>query len=189
MKTSSKGLNLIKSFEGCHLTSYKCPSGVWTIGYGHTAGVTEGNHISQEQAEQYLADDLVRFEKYVETYAKKYGYKLNQDQFDALVSFTYNAGPGNLEKHLFQKSYRPLELIKLYLPTTCIKSKGKVLSGLVRRRVSEADLMGDCRKNVCLVAEEVKRGLWGSGAARKRQLEECGYNYREIQDEVNKLML
>ena len=52
MNTSEKGLNLIKSFEGCHLTSYKCPGGVWTIGYGHTAGVTEGNRITQQQADQ-----------------------------------------------------------------------------------------------------------------------------------------
>ena len=189
MNTSEKGLNLIKQFEGCHLTSYKCPAGVWTIGYGHTAGVTEGNHITQEQADQYLKDDVIRFEKYVTTYAKKYGYKLNQNQFDALVSFTYNAGPGNLDRQLLLKGKRPIELVKLYLPVTCIKAKGKLMPGLVRRRALEADLMGDCKKNVCLVAEEVKRGLWGSGAARKARLEDCGYNYREIQDEVNKLML
>jgi len=189
MNTSEKGLNLIKQFEGCHLTSYKCPAGVWTIGYGHTSGVTEGQTITQEQADKYLAEDLKRFEHYVDTYSNKYGYKLNQNQFDALVSFTYNAGPGNLERQLLLKGKRPLELVKLYLPTTCIKAKGKILEGLVRRRALEASLMGDCKKNICLVAEEVKRGLWGSGERRKALLEDCGYNYREVQDEVNKLML
>lgn len=189
MKTSSKGLNLIKQFEGCRLTSYKCPAGVWTIGYGHTSGVTEGQSIAQEQAEIYLKEDLSRFEHYVNAYTSKYGYEINQDQFDALVSFAYNAGPGNLDRQLLQKGKRPLELVKLYLPTTCIKARGKVLQGLVRRRVAEADLMGDCKKSIAVVAKEVMDGCWGNGQARKRQLEECGYNPKEIQDEVNKLML
>ena len=188
METSKNGLNLIKQFEGCHLTSYKCPGGVWTIGYGHTAGVTEGNHITQQQAEEYLKYDIQRFEKYVETYAKKYGYKLNQNQFDALVSFTYNAGPGNLDRRLLMKGSRPIELVKLYLPTTCISSKGKALPGLVRRRVAEADLMGDCRKDIRLVAKEVLDGKWSNGSTRKRQLEDCGYDYAEIQQLVTKLV-
>lgn len=189
MNTSSKGLNLIKQFEGCRLTSYKCPSGVWTIGYGHTSNVKEGMTITQEQADQYLAEDLARFEKYVNTYVRKYGYNLNQNQFDALVSFAYNAGPGNLEIQLLQRGKRPLELVKLYLPTTCIKSKGRTLPGLIRRRVAEADLMGDCKKNITMVAKEVIDGLWGNGQNRKIQLEECGYNYREVQDEANRLMV
>ena len=188
MNTSEKGLNLIKSFEGCHLTSYKCPGGVWTIGYGHTAGVVEGCIITQEQAEQYLKDDIKRFETYVTTYANKYGYKLNQAQFDALVSFTYNAGPGNLDRRLLMKGSRPIELIKLYLPTTCISSKGKALPGLVRRRVAEADLMGDCRKDIRLVAKEVLDGKWSNGQARRRQLEDCGYSYEEVQRLVTLLV-
>ena len=188
METSKNGLNLIKQFEGCHLTSYKCPGGVWTIGYGHTQGVTEGNHITQEQADLYLRDDLLRFERYVKTYADKYGYKLNQNQFDALVSFTYNAGPGNLDRRLLVKGTRPLELIKLYLPTTCITSKGKTLPGLVRRRVAEADLMGDCKKDIRLVAKEVMEDKWGKNPTRKRQLEDCGYNYEEVRALVMKLV-
>ena len=58
MRTSSKGVSLIKSFEGCRLKAYKCPAGVWTIGYGHTAGVKEGDTITQEQADEYLRNDL-----------------------------------------------------------------------------------------------------------------------------------
>ena len=188
METSKNGLNLIKQFEGCHLTSYKCPGGVWTIGYGHTQGVTEGNRITQEQAEVYLRDDLLRFERYVNAYAQKYGYKLNQNQFDALVSFTYNAGPGNLDRRLLSKGSRPLELVKLYLPTVCISSKGRTLPGLVRRRVAEADLMGDCRKDLKLVAKEVLDGKWSNGQARRRQLEDCGYSYEEVQRLVTLLV-
>lgn len=94
MKTSNKGIELIKSFEGCHLTSYKCPSGVWTIGYGHTAGVGKGQNITQAQADAYLVADLAKYESYVNALIMK----LNQNQFDALVSFTYNCGQGNLKK-------------------------------------------------------------------------------------------
>ena len=61
MKTSSQGVSLIKQFEGCRLIAYKCPAGVWTIGYGHTAGVKEGDCITQETAEAYLRDDLSKY--------------------------------------------------------------------------------------------------------------------------------
>ena len=188
METSKNGLNLIKQFEGCHLTSYKCPGGVWTIGYGHTSGVDEHSRITQQQAELYLRDDLLRFERYVDAYAQKYGYKLNQNQFDALVSFTYNAGPGNLDRRLLVKGTRPLELIKLYLPVTCITSKGKTLPGLIRRRVAEADLMGDCKKDIRDVAREVLDGKWSNGQTRRKQLTDAGYSYEEVQKLVTKLV-
>lgn len=186
METSKNGLNLIKQFEGCHLTSYKCPAGVWTIGYGHTQGVTEGQSITQEQADLYLKTDLKKFEHYVKAYTSKYSYILNQNQFDALVSFTYNAGPGNLERRLLLKGTRPIELVRFYLPTTCISAKGKTLPGLVRRRVAEADLMGDCHRDIKIVAQEVIDGKWGNGQTRKKQLTDAGYDYILIQQEVNK---
>ncbi len=62
MKTSKNGINLIKKFEGCRLTAYKCAAGVPTIGYGHTAGVKMGQAITQEKADRYLKDDLVKYE-------------------------------------------------------------------------------------------------------------------------------
>ena len=126
MKTSQKGIDLIKSFEGCVLTAYLCPSNVWTIGYGHTSGVVQGMKITQQQAEEYLKSDLVRYEGYV----NNTGLSLNQNQFDALVSFTYNCGSGNLKKLINNRSLSEIaEAILLYN-----KSNGQTLQGLVRRR-------------------------------------------------------
>ena len=133
MKTSSKGVSLIKQFEGCRLKAYKCPAGVWTIGYGHTAGVKEGDIITQETAESYLRNDLVTYEKAVMNYDGIYHF--NQNQFDALVSFTYNCGAGNL-KNLTQSGKRTIAQIsdKLLLYN---KAGGVTLLGLQRRRAAE----------------------------------------------------
>lgn len=133
MKTSSKGVSLIKQFEGCRLKAYKCPAGVWTIGYGHTAGVKAGDIITQETAESYLRNDLVTYEKYVMNYDGIYHF--NQNQFDALVSFTYNCGAGNL-KNLTQSGKRTIAQIsdKLLLYN---KAGGVTLLGLQRRRTAE----------------------------------------------------
>ena len=183
MVTSDKGIKLITSFEGCHLKAYQDPTGTWTIGYGHTNGVYPGQTITQQQAELYLKQDLANKEKYVNKYNNVYHY--NQNQFDALVSFCYNAGQGNLNK-LLDGGNKPLEIVKLDLPTTCIKSKGVQLPGLVRRRKAEADFMGDCRKDIDSVVYEVIGNEWGTGERRKQLLTDAGYNYREIQDKVNK---
>ena len=136
MKTSSKGVSLIKSFEGCRLKAYKCPAGVWTIGYGHTAGVKEGDTITQEQADEYLRNDLAKYEKAVLNYDSIYHF--NQNQFDALVSFTYNCGVGNL-KNLTQSGKRTLAQISTKLPLYN-KAGGVVLRGLQRRRAAEKEL-------------------------------------------------
>ena len=136
MKTSSKGVSLIKQFEGCRLKAYKCPAGVWTIGYGHTAGVKEGDIITQQTADAYLRNDLAKYEKYVLNYDAIYHF--NQNQFDALVSFTYNCGARNL-KNLTQSGKRTIAQIseKLLLYN---KAGGVVLRGLQRRRVAEKEL-------------------------------------------------
>lgn len=132
MKTSDRGIALIKSFEGCRLTAYLCPNGVWTIGYGHTAGVSNGQVITQEQAESFLKSDLDKYEKYVIAT----GLKLNQNQFDALVSFTYNCGAGNLKKLIANRTLSEIaEAMLLYN-----KSNGKALAGLTRRRHAEREL-------------------------------------------------
>ena len=132
MNISQVGIDLIKSFEGCVLTAYLCPSNVWTIGYGHTTGVYQGQTITKVQAEQYLKEDIVRYENYV----NNTGLSLNQNQFDALVSFTYNCGNGNLKKLIANRSLSEIaEAMLLYN-----KSNGKTLSGLVRRREAERKL-------------------------------------------------
>ena len=136
MTTSSKGVSLIKQFEGCRLKAYKCPAGVWTIGYGHTAGVKEGDTITQEIADAYLRNDLAKYEKAVMDYNSIYHF--NQNQFDALVSFTYNCGVGNL-KNLTQSGKRTLAQISVKL-LLYNKAGGVVLRGLQRRRVAEKEL-------------------------------------------------
>lgn len=136
MKISDKGLNLIKEFEGCRLTAYQDSVGVWTIGYGHTKGVRSGQTITQAQADDYLRSDVSGAERTVSAYENLYHY--NQDQFDALVSFTFNCGAGNFRK-LIDNGKRPLNVIaeKILLYN---KAGGKELKGLTRRRHAEHDL-------------------------------------------------
>lgn len=133
MKIGQSGINLIKQFEGCILEAYKCPAGVWTIGYGHTAGVTQGQKITQAQADAFLVEDLAKFEKKVEKYSK---YSWRQNEFDALVSFAYNVGSID---QLTANGARSRQVIaeKMLLYN---KSKGVVLPGLTRRREAERKL-------------------------------------------------
>lgn len=134
MKISETGLNLIKQFEGCHLTTYKDPKGVLTIGYGHTKGVKLGQKITLAQADEYLRQDVASAEKAVSKY--KYNYNINQ--FSALVSFTYNCGAKNLKK-ITNSGTRTLAQISARLPNYN-KADGKELAGLVRRRAAEKKL-------------------------------------------------
>lgn len=137
MITSQNGVKLITSFEGCSTQAYWDKYGkVWTIGYGHTGpDVFKGQIISQQQAENLLKNDLKKFETYVNN--KSYvPHQLNQNQFDALVSFTYNCGPGNLKKLVANRTLP--EIANEILSYN--KSKGKYLRGLARRREAERKL-------------------------------------------------
>ena len=136
MKTSKDGVDLIKKFEGCELTSQQCSAKVWTIGYGHTSGVVEGVTIDQNAADKLLKDDLEEFESYVSKMVKK---ELNQNQFNALVAWTFNLGPTNLKtstllERLNNGDYEgvPYEMKRWN------KAGGKVLNRLVRRREAES---------------------------------------------------
>ena len=93
---SRNGLNLIKNFEGLRLKAYKCPAGVLTIGYGHTKNVNVNDVITLEQANLYLLQDLKGTIFCVNEYDKIYNF--TQNEFDALCSFTFNCGKGNLNK-------------------------------------------------------------------------------------------
>lgn len=139
MNISEKGLNLIKIFEGCRLKAYKCPAGVWTIGFGHTGkDVKEGLVITQEQAEHYLHNDVIIHSANVSRLVKR---PLTQNQFDALVSFEYNVGYGNFAsstmlKLLNQNKYP--EAAEQF--DRWVYANKKKLPGLVKRRQAEKEL-------------------------------------------------
>lgn len=135
LSISNNGLALIKKFEGCRLTAYQDSVGIWTIGYGHTSGVSKGQTLTQSQADSYLKSDCANAEKAVNSYTK---YNWNQNQFDALVSFTFNCGSGNL-KTLLQNGTRTITQVSTMI-TAYNKAGGEVLQGLVNRRAAEKEL-------------------------------------------------
>lgn len=201
MKINKEGLELIKSFEGCRLVAYddlqpnktithiSQVKGTLTIGYGHIAGVTVGQVISQAQAENILKSDMAKYEKYVTDNVK---ITLNENQFSALVSFCYNCGVGNLRTLVRNRTAEQIaEAIPLYN-----KAKGQVLKGLQRRREAERKLFLTPVKSGQVVvtktneeiAKEVLAGKWGNGAERKNKLTKAGYNYATIQAIVNELV-
>jgi lysozyme len=139
MRTNIAGLSLIKSFEGCELTAYKCPAGVLTIGYGHTgADVKPGQVITAHRAEELLQGDLARFERAVEASLK---VSVTPNQFAALVSLAYNIGGAALAKSTLIKRLnagKTQEAADQFLAWN--KAGGKVLKGLARRREAERAL-------------------------------------------------
>lgn len=138
MNPSDKALELIRQFEGLRLAAYKCPAGVPTIGYGTTRGVKMGMTVTKDEAEKLLLNDVTPFADRINKLVK---VKLNQNQFDALVSFVYNVGP-----EAFADSTM-LKLINQNLLDDAAnqfvrwnKVKGEVFAGLTRRRMAERDL-------------------------------------------------
>lgn len=129
--TNAAGLQLIESFEGLRLTSYQDSVGVWTIGYGHTKGVKQGQTITQQQAEDFLQQDLGVAEGAV----NRLGLTLTDNQFAALVSFTFNLGAGNLNKLMKNGLAAVPDRILLF-----DHAGGKALPGLTRRRTAERAL-------------------------------------------------
>jgi lysozyme len=142
MQISENGVNLVKHFEGFQATAYLCPANVPTIGYGHTKSVMRSDvgkeTITEPTALEMLAEDLAEFAQQVDAAVK---VPLNQDQFDALCSFTYNLGAQTLRSstllsRLNSGAYDavPDQLMRW------THGGGKVLQGLVRRRTAEAKL-------------------------------------------------
>lgn len=135
-KSSEILISKLKEFEGCKLTAYKCPAGIWTIGYGTTKDVKQGMKITLADAEKLLKKDLEKFEDYV----NKLNVCQTQGQFDALVDFAYNLGTGNLCSSTLlkyiknHKSYQ--EIQNQFMRWN--KAGGKVLEGLTKRRKWEA---------------------------------------------------
>jgi lysozyme len=136
MKASQTLISHIKRSESCALQAYQDSAGVWTIGYGHTAGVKRGDRCTQYQAEQWLREDLARFEQA----ANRVKRIVTQGQYDAVLDFIYNCGPGNFDKSTLRKyiesGRKTYEIQKEFLRWT--HSGGKELGGLVTRRIWEA---------------------------------------------------
>jgi lysozyme len=140
MRISNTGIEFIKKFEGLRLQAYLCPAGVWTIGYGSTqiAGrsVSSKDVISKDNAEILLRNDLLRFEKIVND---RINVRLDQNQFDALVSHTFNTGGSDTLFELINESASK-DLIRNWIEARYTTSKGILLPGLVKRRFEEAAL-------------------------------------------------
>lgn len=136
MNTSQVGVNLIKSFEGFRAKAYKLDGEKYfTIGYGHSYdnAINANTVWTEAQGEVQLKKDLSRFEDYVEQGAKKYGFKFNQYQFDALVSYCYNRGAGGLDELLRNSNSKNIadNIVKYW------GSAERYKTGLVRRREAE----------------------------------------------------
>lgn len=160
MKTSQKGINLIKEFESLHDGDLKKPGlqpkmdpvGIWTEGYGRAMRDSKGGFLkgsgnkelaekratitNEKEAEAALRKDLEVYENIV---AKKLKVQVNQNQFDALVSHTYNTGGSNTLFDLINKRAADVE-IKNWFTTKYVTAQGVKLNGLVRRRKAESDL-------------------------------------------------
>ena len=145
MKTSKKGLDLIKKYEGLELKPYLCPANIPTIGYGATyypndVRVTMSDKdITEGFAEVLLLEMLERYEKGVERYVQ---VDINQNQFDALVSFAYNLGLGALKSSTLLKKINnnPCDQNIVFQFNRWTKAGGKKLKGLVKRRKEESIL-------------------------------------------------
>ncbi len=138
MFISTHGLEEIKKSEGLRYTAYQDTGGVWTIGYGHTGyDVFEGVTITRSQAEDYLYADLRTAEQAVNSYHLLYHW--SQNEFDALVSFTYNCGAGNLSKLVKNGDRTKLEIATALL-LYCKDSTGTEITGLKNRREREMRL-------------------------------------------------
>lgn len=138
MKTNNAGILIIKKWESCKLTAYLCPAGKWTIGWGHTGNVKEGDKITLAQAETLLRMDLVSREKWL----TNLNLKMNENQFTALISLIYNIGQGNFLKSPVYKLVKenPLDpAIKLAF-LRHVYAAGKKLPGLEKRRLEEIEL-------------------------------------------------
>lgn len=144
-KISNLGLELIKKYEGFKAKAYLCPANVITIGYGSTyyedgtkVKLTD-SPITKERATELLEALLVSYERSVDSYCVD---TINQNQFDSLCSFAYNCGVGNLKSSTLlkkvNKNPNDLTIKDEFLKWN--KGGGKVLTGLTKRRIEEAQL-------------------------------------------------
>ena len=144
MEINKAGKDLIKKFEGCKLKAYKCPANVWTIGFGNTfyedgTKVKEGDVITQERADELFDIIISDFVRMTDALVKS---DVTENNFSALVSFTFNVGTGNLKKSTLLKKVnanpKDPSIKAEFMKWT--RANNVVLKGLVRRREAEAKL-------------------------------------------------
>lgn len=135
---NKKAIEIIKEMEDLYLEAYKCPAGVWTIGWGHTAGVQKGMKITEEQAEELLEEDMQEAIRVVE----RLNADLSDNQYNALVSFVFNIGGSNFAKSTIRRKIiaNPSDKTIRAEFMRWVYADGKKLKGLERRREEEAEL-------------------------------------------------
>ena len=138
MKASVDAYELIKQFEGLRLKAYLCPAGIWTIGYGHTSGVSPNSFITIQEADEYLHRDVAT----IEMQLNKLNLILRQCQWDAIVSFVFNVGIGNFRSSTLLAKIRtnPDDNSIMDEFLRWVYANGKVLRGLQKRRLAEMKL-------------------------------------------------
>lgn len=151
MRISALGREKIKKHEGRRTKAYQDSGGVWTIGYGITKGVTPGMVISEEEVDSSFLRSLAEYERPVQ----KHGSDLNQNQFDALTSFSWNAGPGAASKALKIRKRSGDQAMFNYMNTKIKDRKGNKLRGLIKRRAEEIALFNSTETNTNL--ESIQR--------------------------------
>ena len=138
MKASVDAYELIKQFEGLRLKAYLCPAGIWTIGYGHTSGVSPNSFITIQEADEYLHRDVAT----IEMQLNKLNLILRQCQWDAIISFVFNVGIGNFKASTLLAKIRinpdDNSIIDEFL--RWVYANGKVMKGLQKRRLAEMKL-------------------------------------------------
>ncbi len=138
MKASVDAYELIKQFEGLRLKAYLCPAGIWTIGYGHTSGVSPNSFITIQEADEYLHRDVAT----IEMQLNKLNLILRQCQWDAIVSFVFNVGIGNFKSSTLLAKIRtnPDDNSIMDEFLRWVYANGKVMKGLQKRRLAEMKL-------------------------------------------------
>lgn len=138
MKASVDAYELIKQFEGLRLKAYLCPAGIWTIGYGHTSGVSPNSFITIQKADEYLHRDVAT----IEMQLNKLNLILRQCQWDAIISFVFNVGIGNFKSSTLLAKIRinPEDNSIMDEFLRWVYANGKVMKGLQKRRLAEMKL-------------------------------------------------
>ena len=138
MKASIDAYELIKQFEGLRLEAYLCPAGIWTIGYGHTSGVSPNSFITIQEADEYLHRDVAT----IEMKLNKLNLILRQCQWDAIISFVFNVGIGNFKSSTLLAKIRinPEDNSIMDEFLRWVYANGKVMKGLQKRRLAEMKL-------------------------------------------------